>query len=198
MTWVKICGLTRAEDVEAAEDAGADALGFVLIDSSPRVITIDQAATLIGRTETPSFIRTKDLPPPELIAAALATGASGVQPYGLHAAEAAAAATEVGLAVLRPIDPGETLADIPLDQYPLFDSKSKAGQGSGGRMMDTATLPGSDRDFVLAGGLTPGNVAEVVSSVHPWGVDVSSGIETRPGVKDAGLIRSFVDAVRRS
>jgi phosphoribosylanthranilate isomerase len=65
-------------------------------------------------------------------------------------------------------------------------------------MMDTATLPGSDRDFVLAGGLTPGNVAEVVASVHPWGVDVSSGIETRPGVKDAGLIRSFVDAVRRS
>lgn len=198
MTWVKICGLTRAEDVEAAEDAGADALGFVLIDSSLRVITIDQAATLIGRTETASFILTKDLPPPELIAAALATGASGVQPYGLHAAEAAAAATEVGLAVLRPIDPGETLADIPLDQYPLFDSKSKGGQGNGGRMMDTATLPGSDRDFVLAGGLTPSNVAEVVASVHPWGVDVSSGIETRPGVKDAGLIRSFVDAVRKS
>jgi phosphoribosylanthranilate isomerase len=198
LTWVKICGLTRAEDVEAAEDAGADALGFVLIDSSPRVITIDQAATLIGRTETASFILTKHLPPPELIAAALATGASGVQPYGLHAAEAAAAATEVGLAVLRPIDPGETLADIPLDQYPLFDSKSKGGQGNGGRMMDTATLPGSDRDFVLAGGLTPSNVAEVVASVHPWGVDVSSGIETRPGVKDAGLIRSFVDAVRKS
>lgn len=198
MTWVKICGLTRAEDVEAAEDAGADALGFVLIDSSPRVITIDQAATLIGRTETASFILTKDLPPPELIAAALATGASGVQPYGLHAAEAAAAATEVGLAVLRPIDPGETLADIPLDQYPLFDSKSKGGQGNGGRMMDTSTLPGGDRDFVLAGGLTPSNVAEVVASVHPWGVDVSSGIETRPGVKDAGLIRSFVDAVRWS
>jgi phosphoribosylanthranilate isomerase len=198
LTWVKICGLTRAEDVEAAEDAGADALGFVLIDSSLRVITIDQAATLIRRTETASFILTKDLPPPELIAAALATRATGVQPYGLHAAEAAAAATEVGLAVLRPIDPGETLADIPLDQYPLFDSKSKGGQGNGGRMMDTATLPGSDRDFVLAGGLTPGNVAEVVSSVHPWGVDVSSGIETRPGVKDAGLIRSFVDAVRRS
>jgi phosphoribosylanthranilate isomerase len=198
LTWVKICGLTRAQDVEAAEDAGADALGFVLIDSSPRVITIDQAATLIGRTETPSFILTKDLPPPELIAAAIATGASGVQPYGLHAAEAAAAATEVGLAVLRPIDPGETLADIPLDQYPLFDSKSKGGQGNGGRMMDTSTLPGGDRDFVLAGGLTPDNVAEVVASVHPWGVDVSSGIETRPGVKDAGLIRSFVDAVRRS
>jgi phosphoribosylanthranilate isomerase len=198
LTWVKICGLTRAEDVEAAEDAGADALGFVLIDSSLRVITIDQAATLIGRTETASFILTKDLPPPELIAAAIATGASGVQPYGLHAVEAAAAATEVGLAVLRPIDPGETLADIPLNQYPLFDSKSKGGQGNGGRMMDTATLPGSDRDFVLAGGLTPSNVAEVVASVHPWGVDVSSGIETRPGVKDAGLIRSFVDAVRWS
>ncbi|HEX5721670.1 MAG TPA: N-(5'-phosphoribosyl)anthranilate isomerase, partial [Acidimicrobiia bacterium] len=93
MTWVKICGLTRPEDVEAADEAGADALGFVLIDNSPRVITVDQAADLIGRTKTPAFILTKDLPPPELIAAALATGATGVQPYGLHAAEAAAAAT---------------------------------------------------------------------------------------------------------
>lgn len=198
MTWVKICGLTRPEDVEAAEVAGADALGFVLIDSSPRVITIDQAATLIGRTERAAFILTKDLPPPDLIAAALATGATGVQPYGRYAAEAAAAATEVGLEVLRPIDPGENLADIPLDQYPLFDSKSKAGEGNGGRMVDTASLPVSDRAFVLAGGLTPGNVARIIASAHPWGVDVSSGVETRPGVKDVGLIRSFLDAARKS
>ncbi|HKZ18475.1 MAG TPA: phosphoribosylanthranilate isomerase [Acidimicrobiia bacterium] len=198
MTWVKICGLTRPEDVEAAEVAGADALGFVLIESSPRVITIDQAATLIGRTESAAFILTKDLRPPDLIAAALATGATGVQPYGRYAAEAAAAATLVGLQVLRPIDPGENVADIPLDQYPLFDSKSKAGEGNGGRMVDPANLPVSDRAFVLAGGLTPGNVAHVIASAHPWGVDVSSGVETRPGVKDAGLIRSFVDAAHKS
>ena len=198
MTWVKICGLTRPEDVEAAEVAGADALGFVLIQSSPRVTTIDQAATLIGRSERAAFILTKDLHPPDLIAAALATGATGVQPYGLHAAEAAAAATEVGLEVLRPVDPGEDVAHIPLDQYPLFDSKSKAGDGNGGRMVDPASLPVSDRAFVLAGGLTPGNVSQVIASARPWGVDVSSGVETRPGVKDAGLIRSFVDAVRRS
>ena len=198
MTWVKICGLTRPEDVATVERAGADALGFVLIGSSPRAITIDQAADLIGGTETPTFILTKDLPPPELVAAALATGATGVQPYGLHAAEAAAAATEVGLQVLRPVDPGENLAEIPLDQYPLFDTKSKSGEGNGGRMVDTANLPGSDRAFVLAGGLTPRNVAEVIAAARPWGVDVSSGVETRPGLKDAALVRSFVDAVRKS
>lgn len=198
MTWVKICGITRPQDVEAAERAGADALGFVLIDSSPRVITIDQAAALIAGSETPAFILTKDLPPPELIAAALATGATGVQPYGLHAAEAAAAATEVGLEVLRPIDPGEDLAYIPIAQYPLFDTKSKSGLGNGGRMVDRATLPATNRAYVLAGGLTPSNVAEVIASGHPWGVDVSSGVETRPGLKDAVLIRSFVDAVRTS
>ncbi|HJU52295.1 MAG TPA: phosphoribosylanthranilate isomerase [Acidimicrobiia bacterium] len=198
MTWVKICGLTRPEDVAAVERAGADALGFVLIASSPRAITIDQAADLIGGTETPTFILTKDLPPPELVAAVLATGATGVQPYGLHAAEAAAAATEVGLQVLRPVDPGEDLAEIPLDQYPLFDTKSKGGDGNGGRMVDTANLPRGDRAFVLAGGLTPRNVAEVIATTRPWGVDVSSGVETRPGLKDAALIRSFVDAVRKS
>ena len=198
MTWVKICGLTRPEDVEAADEAGADALGFVLIDNSPRVITVDQAADLIGRTKTPAFILTKDLPPPELIAAALATGATGVQPYGLHAAEAAAAATEVGLGVLRPMEPGEDLEQIPLDQYPLFDAKSKGGEGNGGRMVDTARLPASARAFVLAGGLTPGNVAAVIASARPWGVDVSSGVETRPGLKDPVLIRSFVDAARNS
>ena len=198
MTWVKICGLTRPQDVEAADQAGADALGFVLIDSSPRVITVDQAADLIGRTGTPAFILTKDLPPSDLIAAALATGATGVQPYGLHAAEAAAAATEVGLEVLRPMEPGEDPERIPLDQHPLFDAKSKGGEGNGGRMVDTANLPASDRAFVLAGGLTPGNVAEVIVAAHPWGVDVSSGVEVRPGLKDPILLRSFVDAVRKS
>ena len=130
------------------------------------------------------------------LAAALATGATGVQPYGLHAAEAAAAATEVGLEVLRPIDPGENIADIPLDQYPLFDSKSKAGDGNGGRMVDPASLPVSDRAFVLAGGLTPSNVSQIIASARPWGVDVSSGVESAPGRKDVRRVRAFINAAK--
>ncbi len=196
MTWLKICGLTRGQDVKAAESAGADALGFVLVNTSPRVINVDDAAQLIKLSELPAYLLTKDLPPTELIAAALATGASGVQPYGLHASEAAQAATEVGLSVLRPVGPGDRLAEIPLDQYPLFDSKSKTGEGNGGRLFDARTLLATDRSFVLAGGLTPANVAGVISTTHPWGVDVSSGVEIRPGQKDENLIRLFVEAVR--
>jgi phosphoribosylanthranilate isomerase len=178
--------------------AGADALGFVLVPSSPRLITIDQAADLIKLTELPAFVLTRDLSPADLIATALATGATGVQPYGLHAPEASQAATEVGLSVLRPVDPGEDLTSIPNDQYPLFDSKTRAGEGSGGQLVDTRSLPKGGREYVLAGGLTAENVADVITSTHPWGVDVSSGVESRPGVKDEALIHSFVDAVRNA
>ena len=198
MTWLKVCGLTRPQDVRAAEVAGADALGFVLVPSSPRMITIDQAADLIKLTELPAFVLTKDLSPADLIATALATGATGVQPYGLHAPEAAQAATEVGLSVLRPVDPGEDLASIPDDQYPLIDSKNRAGEGRGGQLVDPLSLPNGGRDYVLAGGLTPENVAGVIARTHPWGVDVSSGVESRPGVKDESLIQLFVDAVRNA
>ena len=198
MTWVKVCGLTRPQDVRAAEVAGADALGFVLVPSSPRFITVGKAAELIRLTKLPAFVLTKDLFAADLIATALATGATGVQPYGRHAPEAAQSATEVGLRVLRPVDPGEDLASIPGDQYPLLDSKNRAGEGRGGRMVDPSWLPNGGRDYVLAGGLTPENVADVISSSHPWGVDVSSGVESRPGVKDEGLIRLFVEAVRNA
>jgi phosphoribosylanthranilate isomerase len=198
LTWLKVCGLTRSQDVRAAEGAGADALGFVLVPSSPRLITIDRAAELIKLTQLPAFVLTKDLSPADLIAAALATGATGVQPYGLHASGASEAATEVGLSVLRPVDPGEDLASIPNDQYPLIDSKTRAGEGSGGQLVDTLSLPKSGRHYVLAGGLTPDNVAGVIATSHPWGVDVSSGVESRLGVKDESLIRLFVDAVRNA
>ena len=198
MTWLKICGLTRPEDVKAVESAGADAVGFVLVEGSPRMISIDEAAALIKVTGLPGFLLTKDMPPTELIAAALATGASGVQPYGLHAADAAQAATEVGLMVLRPVEQRSDLSAVPLDQYPLFDTKPQAGIGKGGRLVDTRILADTDRAYVLAGGLTPTNVAGVIGTTHPWGVDVSSGVEARPGLKDETLIRSFVDAVRNS
>lgn len=198
MTWIKICGLTRSEDVTAAEKGGADALGFVLVETSPRAITLVQAADLIKLTELPAFVLTKDRPPADLIATVLATGASGVQPYGLHADDAAQAATEVGLMVLRPVALGDDLDQIPEAQYPLFDTKTPSGEGDGGRMLDPDLVPATTRPFILAGGLTAGNVAKIVAAKQPWGVDVSSGVETRPGIKDSTLIEAFVEAVRNS
>ena len=141
------------------------------------------------------MLLTQDLDPEAAIAAVLATGATGIQPYGLFAAEAAQAGVDTGLMVLRPVGPGDDWKSIPMDQYPLFDSKRSDGS-AGTVPIDFDHLPPKDRPFVLAGGLKPDSVGDVVSSYRPFGVDVSSGVETRPGQKDHELISAFVKAVR--
>lgn len=141
------------------------------------------------------MLLTHDLDPEAAIAAALATGATGIQPYGRFAAEAAEAGVDSGLMVLRPIGPGDDWKSVPMGQYPLFDSKRSDGT-AGTVPIDFDHLPPTDRPFVVAGGLKPDTVGNVVSSYRPFGVDVSSGVETRPGQKDHALISAFVAAVR--
>lgn len=200
MTWVKVCGLNRLEDVEAAVSAGADALGFVLVPESPRAITIDQAADLGQGTEALRIILTRDLLPEALVAAALATGADGVQPYGVHSELAAQAALEAGLMVLRPVPVTGPVGvdDVPPDQTPLLDSGSPHRLGGSGMTFDYSWLPAGDRPFVLAGGLRPDTVAAAIRQTRAWGVDASSGLEVAPGRKDPELIRRYVLEARRA
>lgn len=200
MTWIKVCGLSRAEDVEAAVSAGADALGFVLVPESLRAITIDQAADLGQGTEALRIILTRDLLPEDLLATALATGADGVQPYGTHSEAAAHAAMEAGLMVLRPVPITGPVAvdDVPADQTPLLDSGSPHQLGGSGTAFDYSWLPPGDRPFVLAGGLRPDTVAGAIRQTRAWGVDASSGLEVAPGRKDPELIRRFVLEARRA
>jgi phosphoribosylanthranilate isomerase len=188
--------MTNRPDVRAAIDAGVDALGFVLVPGSPRVISLDLATELMSGVEQTTFLLTHDLDPDALVSAALASGATGVQPYGRYVEEASAAASEVGLMVLRPTDPGNAWRSVPSDQYPFFDSKGLDGTGRGG-MFDHDLLPLTDRPFVVAGGLNPHNVERVIETRQPFGVDVSSGVESRPGQKDHKLLREMVGAVRR-
>ncbi|HSL26114.1 MAG TPA: phosphoribosylanthranilate isomerase [Acidimicrobiia bacterium] len=190
--WVKVCGITRAEDLLAAEQAGADAIGLVLVAGSPRVISFDRAVDLARLAQVPAVLVTRDMPPEELVAAAIATGAEGVQPYGDHSEEAARAATEVGLLVLRPVGPTTDLASVPDDQVPLFDNRAAGLLGGTGEPFDHSLLPEISRRFVLAGGLNPDNVASAVQRVRPWGVDASSGLEGLPGIKDPDLVARFV------
>ncbi|MGH8928373.1 MAG: phosphoribosylanthranilate isomerase [Acidimicrobiia bacterium] len=196
MTWVKVCGMTRVEDIEAAEAAGTDAIGLVLITESPRVVSIDRAADLAATVTTQAILLTKDMPPEELIAAALATGVDGVQPYGLHVTEAAKAAGEVGLMVLLPVSLQTDLGSIPDEQIPLFDNPNSLG-GSG-QEFDHARLPPTDRRFVLAGGLAPDNVREMVGSTGAWGVDAVSRLELRPGIKDHDRVSRFIREAKRA
>ena len=210
MTYVKICGLSRVTDVEAA--AGADFIGLMFAES-PRHITLDQARALV------EAVRSLPSPPKAVgvfannpidevneTARALALDyvqISGDEPDdylgGLEAPVIRSVHVEAGVGQ-RP-DPAALGARLDtlrtLGATPLLDAKVDARYGGTGRQFDhdAARDAAREHDFLLAGGLTPENVADAVAEVRPWGVDVSSGVETN-GVKDPGKIRAFIQAVR--
>jgi len=194
MIWIKFCGMRSAADVTAAELAGANAVGFVTATGSTRQVSAAEAAEFSARCSIERFLVTRDEPPDSLLAAADIAGASGVQPHGEHSREAATAALQAGLKVLFPIPVGEaTDASIaPPGSMPILDG---VDPGSGIRF-DPMMIPHLPDRFVLAGGLTPENVREVAIDLDPYGVDVSSGIESKPGVKEADLMTRFVEALR--
>jgi len=200
MTWVKLCGLTRRPDVEAAVAAGADAVGFVVAPESARRVTVDEALALGAGIGVTKVLVTVDLGAEELLRAAAAAGVEAVQPHGRSRVEAAEAALAGGYLVLFPIrvDASVSLSGMPEGATPILDAAVPGRHGGTGTMFDWSAAEGLGVDYVLAGGLDPENVAEAVRRLLPWGVDVSSGVEARPGVKDHELMRRFVEAVRWS
>lgn len=202
MTWVKVCGLTRERDVEAAADAGADALGFVLVPESPRRISLTHAARLMDGVPAATILLTADITVAAVEAAVAATGADGVQPYGVHAEDVSRWAEEAGLLVLRPVTVskggGSEVAMIPGRQIPLLDSAAGSRRGGTGVALDWQTMGRPDRPFILAGGLNTANVAEAIRATRPWGVDASSGLESSPGIKDHARVAAFVEEAKRT
>ena len=197
MTWVKVCGLTRESDVSAAVDAGADALGFVLAEASPRRISVERAADLMDGVPALRILVTVDASRETIVDMIEVSGADGIQPHGLHAGPAALWAREAGFLVLRPI--GDGLIDrIPDGQIPLLDSAVGGQHGGTGVPLDWAAIDRPERRFVLAGGLDPGNVAQAIATLQPWGVDASSGLESQPGIKDAARVAAFVEEAKRT
>lgn len=200
-TWVKVCGLTHSDDVSVAIAAGADAIGFNLMPESPRYVPIDVAAGLMPNPEVVmSVLLTVDFTVGEALHALAATGAGGIQPYGRHALDVAHFAARAGLTVLWPAhatDRDAVLA-IPSDQTPLLDTPDDAVRGGTGRVFDWSTTSYLERDFVLAGGLGPDNVAAAIAAVRPWGVDASSGLESVPGRKDPGKVLAYVEEAKSS
>lgn len=195
MVWVKVCGLSKLSDLEAASEAGADAFGMVLAAGTPRCITVDNAQFLADSSPIPGVLVTVDQTAEDLIELAERVGAGGVQPHGKHGTEAAAAAARHGLMVLRPIKVGRrqvSLDGVPSSQIPILDTADSRRHGGTGRSFDYDRVPKIDREWVLAGGLGPHNVAGAVKKLQPWGVDASSHLESTLGVKDPALIRSFV------
>ena len=197
MTWVKVCGLTRESDVSNAVDAGADALGFVLAPASPRRIGVERAAALMEDVPALRILVTVDATRDMIAGMVEATGADGIQPHGRHARTAANWARHAGFLVLHPVGHG-LLDDIPAEQIPLLDSITDGQHGGTGKVLDWAAVDRPERRFVLAGGLDPGNVAQAIATLGPWGVDASSGLESEPGIKDAARVAAFVEEAKRT
>lgn len=193
--YVKICGLSEPEHVEAAVEAGADAIGFVMT-RSPRRIAPERAAELAALVPphilTVGVFRGED--PQAVRVAALASGVRAVQLHGRHPHADFTALKDLGVRLIRAVDAQADLRCGAYDEDLLIVDAPQAGSG---RPWDWAAVRGRPSGrWMLAGGLAPGNVAEAVAAAGPWGVDVSSGVETAPGEKDPGLIRAFVKAVR--
>jgi phosphoribosylanthranilate isomerase len=202
-TRIKICGLTREADVDAAVQAGADAIGFVLYERSPRHVDLARAAALAHRL--PPFVTPVLLlvnaAPAQLQAATQAVPQALLQ---FHGDETPAQCDAAGRPYLRAarMAPGFDLLDFAARfqgaMALLLDAHIEA-YGGGGKAFDWSLIPPSvPRPVVLSGGLNAANVIEGIHRVRPWAVDVSSGVESAKGIKDAEAMRRFCQAVREA
>ncbi len=200
-TRIKICGLTRAEDVDAAVAAGADALGFVFYPPSPRYVMPQRAAELVARI--PPFVDVVGLfvnETPETVRATC--DALPINVLQFHGDEDAAYCRQFARPYLRAarVRPGVDLVEFarsfPESRGLLLDAFVE-GYGGGGHVFDWALIPAGLPGFlVLSGGLTAENVGDAVRRVRPAAVDVSSGVEMSKGIKNHAKIAAFVAAVR--
>ena len=202
---IKICGMTNAEDAEAAVKAGADALGFVFYRKSPRVVDAQLVKRIVAAL--PPFVLAVGVfvnEDPKVVRDLM--DECGLALAQLHGEETASYCEALGRPVLRAIRLGNHGDLLALAEYKgraqvrgfLVDAFSEKEYGGTGRVADWALAAEAARasDVLLAGGLTPGNVAEAIRQVRPYGVDVSSGVEACPGRKDHEKLRAFIQAAR--
>jgi phosphoribosylanthranilate isomerase len=202
-TRIKICGITREADLDAAVAAGADAVGFVLYTRSPRHVTAARAGELARRL--PPFVTPVCL----FVNAAAAEIDATLQavPHALlqfHGDETPADCRAPGRPYMRAVRMGPRVdlldsSALYADAAALLLDAHVEGYGGGGKVFDWSLIPPSvPLPVVLSGGLNPANVTEGVLRLRPWAVDVSSGVESAKGIKDAALVRRFCDAVREA
>ena len=202
-TRIKICGLTREEDVDAAVMAGADAIGFVFYSPSPRYITPQRAAALAQRI--PPFVDIVGLfvnESPEVVCETCTTVPINILQF--HGDEDAGYCRQFARPYLRAarVRPGLDLLEFARsfpDARGLLLDAFVDGYGGGGHVFDWTLIPPALPGFlVLSGGLTAANVGAAIECVRPVAVDVSSGVEMSKGIKDHSKIAAFVAAVRKA
>ena len=200
--FVKICGLSPPESVDCAVEAGADAVGFVFAPGSPRLVTAHVAKALIARVpggvETVGVFRKQ--PIDEVIETAAEAGVSTIQFHGYEPHEDLQRAKASGFQVMRAFAIDEFTA-LGAEAREVWDAERlliDAIEPGGGVPFDPRTLTGGAPSgwWLLAGGLTPHNVAGLIERLQPRGVDVSSGVERSRGVKSLELISAFISAAK--
>lgn len=216
MTWIKICGITNLEDARVAVEAGADAVGFVFWEKSPRNVTPDYAREIVSQLpqtveKVGVFVNQFEDAVCDLAAKA---GVSAVQLHGddedPHVADLIVKRNLelkilVAISMNHPTPEGWAMMWNPDSVHAfIVDSGTQSKPGGTGARFDWQKCKRSVEvisylgKIVAAGGLTSANVGEAIRTLSPWGVDVSSGVEARPGKKDHDKIRAFVAAVREA
>ena len=201
---VKICGITRQQDLHAACNAGADALGFVFYEKSPRHVSIATAAALVR--DLPPFVQSVGLfvnAEPAFIESVL--HAVQLDLLQFHGDETAADCMRHGRPYIKAVrvtpstDLLKCAADFDTARGLLLDAWVPGVPGGTGERFDWSLIPADlPRPVILSGGLTPDNVAEAIQRVRPWAVDVSSGVEAEKGIKDAHKIAQFIAKAKAS
>lgn len=194
---VKICGLRRPQDVAAAVHAGADALGFVFVPGSPRCLEAGAAADLCR--QVPAFVARVGLfldQEAEYVRHLLRQVPLSLLQF--HGREDAPYCRQFGLPYIKAVnlESEDSLVAVEMIYGDaagiLADSHKKGGMGGTGKLADWSRISAGRLPLILAGGLNPSNVRKAVKTVGPWAVDVSSGVETAPGIKDADAIKRFI------
>lgn len=202
---IKICGITNAEDAAVAVTAGADALGFIFYRKSPRFVEPTVVRTIVAGL--PPFV----LPIGVFVneeAAAVRTlmDDCGLALAQLHGDETAVYCQSLGRPVLKALRLKDRSAFLALAEFQgranvrglVIDAFSEQAYGGTGQTVDWTLAAEAARaaPILLAGGLTPANVSHAIQAVRPYGIDVSSGVETRPGKKDPEKVKAFIEAAR--
>jgi phosphoribosylanthranilate isomerase len=215
MTWIKICGTTNLEDALTAVDAGADALGFVFYEKSPRKIDLESARKIVEKLplnieKVGVFV---DEPVAKILRTVARAGLTAAQLHGVESRKpefirALKTGRDLKLFLVLPATEINSGLNWPKDAETgisavFFDSGTPQLPGGTGRTFDWKAAAsgiqsiGEKLKVVVAGGLNSANVADAIRILKPWGADVASGVEASPGKKDPEKVRAFIDAVRK-
>ena len=209
-TRVKICGITRSADARAAAEAGADAIGLVFYPPSPRFLSVERAVEI--RDALPPFVQTVALfVNPDAAQVAQVLGRLKPAAMQFHGEETPQFCAQFGVPWIKAVRVKSEAREVDLLEYLrpfsgamawLLDSHVEAYGGVGERfdwsLVPAALRNGGDKPLILSGGLARENVGDAVRRVRPWGVDVSSGVESAKGLKDAAKIAAFIAEVRNA